>query len=203
MKGNRRYGCLLRAGNGLVEDNIFEDTTGAGIVLTNEPDWPEGPVPWGITIRRNRFLRGGICLGYADSPQGAALAVRSVKLGGALADGEGIRDIRIEENEFIDRAGASIYIGGADTVTLLRNRISSAAEAGLRRRGGAIVLERSCGIAIEDAAVSDPRSGVTSAVEILASVEAGKEGVVVRELRADLAPGAKPIDDRREVGGTK
>jgi len=45
MNGNRRNGCLLRAGNGLVEDNIFADTTGAGVVLTNEPDWPEGPVP--------------------------------------------------------------------------------------------------------------------------------------------------------------
>jgi hypothetical protein len=45
MNGNRRYGCLLRAGGGVVEDNIFEDTTGAGGVLTNEPDWPESPVP--------------------------------------------------------------------------------------------------------------------------------------------------------------
>jgi hypothetical protein len=30
MNGNRRYGCLLRAGGGLVEDNTFEDTTERG-----------------------------------------------------------------------------------------------------------------------------------------------------------------------------
>ena len=78
MNGNRRYGCLLRAGGGVVEDNVFEDTTGAGVVLTNEPDWPEGPVPWGIRIRRNRFLRGLCLLGslgpgtVRSCPQSAA-----------------------------------------------------------------------------------------------------------------------------------
>ena len=78
MNGNRRYGCLLRAGGGVVEDNTFEDTTGAGVVLTNEPDWPEGPVPWGIRIRRNRFLRGLCLLGslgpgtVRSCPQSAA-----------------------------------------------------------------------------------------------------------------------------------
>ena len=36
-------------------------------MVTNEPDWPEGPMPWGITIRNNRFVRGGKGLGYADA----------------------------------------------------------------------------------------------------------------------------------------
>ena len=93
MRGNRRYGCLLRAGGGVVENNTFEDTTGAGVVLTNEPDWPEGPVPWGITIRGNRFLCGGTCLGYADSPHGAALWVRLTRLGHGLAEAESIRAV--------------------------------------------------------------------------------------------------------------
>ena len=35
MHGNRRYGCLLRAGDGVVEDNLFEDTTAFSLALAH------------------------------------------------------------------------------------------------------------------------------------------------------------------------
>jgi hypothetical protein len=199
MNGNRRYGCLLRAGGGVVEDNTFEDTTGAGVMLTNEPDWPEGPVPWGITIRRNRFIRGGTCLGYADSPHGAALAVQASRLGHGLAEAEGIRDVIIEDNEFQDRAGSAVFVGGARNVTVRNNRITAASGAELRRKGPAILIERSSGVALLDNSVSDPRPGTTAAVEIGPGVAPGEAGVRIAGLKAKLAPEAKPVlglDDR-------
>ena len=166
MRGNRRYGCLLRAGGGVVENNTFEDTTGAGVVLTNEPDWPEGPVPWGITIRGNRFLRGGTCLGYADSPHGAALSVRPTRLGHGLAEAESIRDVIIENNDFEDRAGTALFIGGASNVGVSNNRIQAAPNAELRRKGPAILIDRSSRVTLSDNTVSDLRPGTTAAVEI-------------------------------------
>jgi hypothetical protein len=198
MNGNRRYGCLLRAGGGVVEDNVFEDTTGAGVVLTNEPDWPEGPVPWGITIRGNRFLRGGTCQGYADSPHGAALAVRAARLGFGLAEGNGIRDVVIEKNEFVDRAGAAIYVGGAGHVTVRDNRLTASAGAELRRKGGAILVERSAAVNLANIEVIDPRPGITAAVEILPGTAPGESGVRIENLKTDLAPGARPAMDRRD-----
>jgi hypothetical protein len=197
MKGHRRYGCLLRAGNGVVENNVFEDTTGAGVVLTNEPDWPEGPLPWGITIRGNRFLRGGTCLGYADSPHGAALAVRATRLGHGLAEVEAIRDITIEGNEFVDRAGAAVFVGGATRVTIQSNRILATAEAERRRQGAAILIERSSAVVLRDNLVSDPRPGTTTAVEIGLNVPPGEAGVRLSGLAATLAPGTPPVLDRR------
>jgi hypothetical protein len=197
MNGNRRYGCLLRAGGGIVEDNTFEDTTGAGVVLANEPDWPEGPVPWGITIRRNRFLRGGTCLGYADSPHGAALAVRAVKLGHGLADAESIRDVVIEDNEFRDRAGSVVFVGGATGVTVRSNRIVAGAQAELRRKGPAILLERSSGVVLTDTTVSDPRHGTTAAVEIGADMAPGEAGVWISGLETTLDQRARAILDHR------
>jgi len=199
MNGNRRYGCLLRAGGGVVEDNVFKDTTGAGVVLTNEPDWPEGPVPWGITIRGNRFLRGGACLGYADSPHGAALAVRAARLGFGLAEGDGIRDVVIEKNEFVNRSGAAIYVGGARDVTVRDNRLTAASVAELRRKGGAILIERSAAVNLANNEVTDPRPGITAAVEILPGLAPGEGGVQIRNLKTTLAPGAKPVLDRREA----
>jgi hypothetical protein len=197
MNGNRRYGCLLRAGGGVVEDNLFADTTGAGVVLTNEPDWPEGPVPWSITIRRNRFLRGGTCLGYTDSPHGAALGVRAAKLGHGLADAESIRDVVIEDNEFRDRAGSALFVGGATGVTVRSNRIVAGAATELRRNGPAILVERSSGVVLADNSVSDPRPGTTAAVEIGAHVPPGDAGVRNSGLKTLLAPEAKPVLDRR------
>ena len=197
MNGNRRYGCLLRAGCGLVEDNTFEDTTGAGVVLTNEPDWPEGPVPWGITIRRNRFLRGGMCLCYADSPHGAALAVRATRLGHGLAEAEAIREVVIENNDFQDRAGTAVFVGGAKNVTIRENRITAASGAELRREGAAILIERSSSVAVLDNTVSDPRAGTTAAVEIGPDVAPGDAGVRISGLNASLAPEVKAVLDRR------
>ena len=197
MNGNRRYGCLLRAGGGVVEDNIFEDTTGAGVVLTNEPDWPEGPVPWGITIRGNRFLRGGTCLGYADSPHGAALSVRPARLGHGLAEAEAIRDVIIENNEFEDRAGTALFVGGASNVSVSNNRIHAAPDAELRRNGPAILIERSSGVTLADNAVSDPRLGTTAAVEISPTVAPAEDGVRISGLDAELHAQAQVVVDRR------
>ncbi|MBM4026742.1 MAG: right-handed parallel beta-helix repeat-containing protein, partial [Planctomycetes bacterium] len=197
MNGNRRYGCLLRAGDGVVEDNIFEDTTGAGVVLANEPDWPEGPVPWGITIRGNRFLRGGTCLGYADSPHGAALAIRPARLGHGLAEAQPVGDLVIENNEFLDRAGTAIYVGGATNVTVRDNRITASATADRRRPGPSILIENSSGVALQNDIVSDPRPGTTAALEIAPSVAPADLGIRVSGLKASLAPGARPVHDRR------
>jgi hypothetical protein len=197
MHGNRRYGCLARAGGGLVENNTFEDTTGAGVVLTNEPDWPEGPVPWGITIRGNRFLRGGTCLGYADLPHGAALSVRPTRLGHGLAEAESIRDVTIEHNEFQDRGGTALFIGGASNVAVSHNRIHAAPDADLRRKGPAILIERSSGVTLADNAIRDPRPGTTAAVEISPNVARAEDGVRISGLDTKLHAQAQTVDDRR------
>jgi len=197
MNGHRRYCCLLRAGSGVVEDNVIEDNTGAGVVLTNEPDWPEGPVPWGITIRRNRFVRGGTCLGYADSPHGAMLVVRACRLGHGLAETNVLRDIVIDHNEFTDPLGAAVFLGGATNVLVRHNQVRADAKAEWRRSTGAIVIEHSAGIVLSDNQVTDPRPGTTSAAMILPSVERGEGGVRIVDLKTALASGAQAVDDRR------
>jgi len=200
MRGNRRYGCLLRAGGGVVENNVFEDTTGAGVVLTNEPNWPEGPMPWGIVIRDNRFLRGGTCRGYADSPRGAALVVRATRLGHGPGEFESIRDVLVERNEFVDCLGAAVLLSGTRDVALRDNRISADAEAELRRSAAAIVVERSSAVAIFGQEITDTRPGRTAAVSIQANVAPGEDGIRIENLQATLAPGTETVLDRRGGG---
>lgn len=197
MNGNRRYGCLLRAGGGVVEDNLFEDTTGAGVVLTNEPDWPEGPVPWDIVIRRNLFRRGGTCLGYADSPHGAALVVRATRLGHGLAETEAIRGVVVEDNGFRDYPGTAVFVGGARGVTVRGNRVVVDPGTERLRKGPGMLIERSSGVVLLDNSVVDGRPATTAAVEIGPAVAPGEGGVRVSGLEATLAPGVPAIADGR------
>lgn len=181
---------------GPVIENV-EDTTGAGVVLANEPDWPEGPVPWGITIRGNRFLRGGTCLGYADSPHGAALSVRPVRLGHGLVEAEAVHEVTIENNEFRDRAGTALFLGGASGVAVSGNRITAAAGAELRRPGPAILIEGSSRVRLMDNSIADPRPGTTAAVEIGAGVAPGELGVSISALDVQLDSKSPAVRDRR------
>ena len=197
MRGNRRYGCLLRAGDGLVEGNTFEDTTGAGVMVTNEPDWPEGPVPWNITVRGNRFVRGGACLGYADSPGGGALQARASALGFRLAEGMPLRGLIVERNTFEDIPGAAIYLGAVRDATLRGNRIVARAGAQRLREGGVVVLERTAEVRVSGGRIEDPRPGTTAAFEVRPDVAPGPEGLRVERTSVRLRPGAPLMDDRR------
>jgi len=154
-------------------------------------------MPWGITIRGNRFLRGGTCLGYADSPHGAALSVRATRLGHRLAEVEAIGDVIIENNEFQDRAGTAVFIGGASDVSVHNNRIRAALDAGLRRKGPAILIQHSSRIALADNTVFDPRAGTTAAVEIGPSVAPAEDGVRISGLETKLDAQSRAVVDRR------
>jgi hypothetical protein len=197
MRGHRRHGILLRAGKGLVEGNTLDGTAGFGVVVTNEPDWPEGPFAHDITIRRNRFRGGGYALGYGDSPLGAALTVRGIKLGFHRADQPAQRHIRIEENTFTDPPGAAILIGAARDVRIAANRITASESAPPRRRTAAILLESGEGLVLENNAVTDRRPDTLAAVEIGPGVASGDGGAAIRGLKAVLAPESRPVIDRR------
>ena len=50
---HRRHGMMLKAPHGLVEGNILDGLGGLGIVVGNDPEWPEGAIPFDLTIRNN------------------------------------------------------------------------------------------------------------------------------------------------------
>jgi hypothetical protein len=58
--------------------------------------------------------------------------------------------------------------------------------AELRRKGAAILIEHSSGVALLDNAVSDPRPGTTAAVQIGPGVPSGDAGVRISGLKSTL-----------------
>ena len=123
--------------------------------------------------------------------------MRPTRLGHGLAEAEAIRDVIIENNEFEDRAGTALFIGGASNVSVSNNRIHAAPDAELRRKGPAILIERSSGVTLADNAICDPRPGTTAAVEISPTVAPAEGGVRISGLDPKLHAQAQVVDDRR------
>jgi hypothetical protein len=116
---HRRYGTLLRAGHGLVEDNRYIQTSGAGICIANEPDWPEGPVPSHIELHHNVIQD---CAYGAWFSEGAVKIVGS-KLGNQPADADTVSDILLWGNKASGK-NAGLYVKSAKNLKLVDNHFS-------------------------------------------------------------------------------
>jgi hypothetical protein len=120
FRNHRRHGVLLRAGDGTIENNTFENLGGFGVAIGNEPTWPEGPVPSNVTIRSNRFIGSARSAGYGGSEWTAGISIFAMGLGGPpvvpLA-----HDFRIENNTFTQITGAGIALGSVRDVVLKNN----------------------------------------------------------------------------------
>ena len=162
MRNHRRHGILLRAGGGLVEGNTIEQVAGLGIVLTNEPGWPEGPVPFGVTIRGNTITGCGYGRGYGDSPRGASVQIQGIGLDGRLARGRPVHDVTRVGNRFIDPPGAGLFIGAARNVRIEGNSIAASADAFSPRPCAVMIIEDCEGVVLEGNMIDDARAATTA-----------------------------------------
>ena len=183
--GNRRHGILLRAGGGLVEGNLIEEVSGLGIVVTNEPNWPEGPMTQDVTIRNNTIKNVGYADEYSSNAYAGAIQIKGDKLGYGLAEGHVQRQIRIENNKIVNSPCAAIFVGAAHNVWITGNSSEALPDAPSYRKSGAILLANCDGVVIDDFTVNDSRSQTIAAVEIESSVDPGEAGVSISNLQGN------------------
>jgi len=86
--GRFRGRGILCHSNCLIENNIFDNNSACSIDITKDCNWPEGPVPMNITIRKNKFVCG------SNVPGQPLISVRWISDDGYL------KHIRIEDNDF-------------------------------------------------------------------------------------------------------
>ncbi len=122
--GFRGRGILARGQDGLIENNLIHDTSGQGISICNEPDWPEGPIPAHVTIRNNTLV--GVC---RDSNQmnGAAIQVSAYKLGYTVAQQAVSTRPVIENNRIVDSPGHAILLQGVSGAKVNNNMVQQTA----------------------------------------------------------------------------
>lgn len=197
IKGNR-YGrhrghaMRLHTGKGSVEGNRIRSTSRSAMLISNDPDWPEGPYTSDLGVKDN----------VVEDPGGeAGIEVEGRKLGSRIADEATQRNLRISGNTVRNWRGSAISIGAADDVQLRDNMLilDVEAEAAVAERG--VLLERVDGVVIDGLVVqTSPLRPLPAAIVIAPTVTTGATAVrirgvrvptgtdEVRDLRAHVAP---------------
>ena len=173
---HRGHAMRLHTGRGSVEDNDISQTSREGIVVSNDPDWPEGPNTRNLSIVGNTL---------ASTGGDAAIDVEGRKLGYQIADTATQRRLRIEDNTVSNWRGSAIAVGAAldvrlrDNVLVLDGGAESLAAA---ERG--ILLERVSDVEVDGLVIETTTPGeLTAAIEISPTVTAGEAGVRISNVQ--------------------
>jgi len=190
----RGRGLILRGVNGLIENNVFERTSGQGIVIANEPHWPEGPMPRDIVIRGNQ-LRGVGTDAHAQNY--GAITVVGLGLGG-VSPGPVLKNIRIENNVITDPPAEGISLLACDGVTVVGNRIEADGNRTFSS-GDGLGLRACRGVAVSDLTINSSRQKSTAGIVIGESVAPGEDGVKISGLHTNLPPSVPAVLDQRKI----
>jgi hypothetical protein len=123
----RRYGILIDSRDGLIENNRFEATSSNGVVVHNDPDWPEGFATGNIIIRGNTFDRCNVERIHRAEAS-ASIMIETIRLGWKPAPYRGIADILIEDNTFINWRNQGIGVGCLQNGIIRNNRFLAGAD---------------------------------------------------------------------------
>lgn len=115
IRNHRARGMLLKADDGLVENNTIDGSTHGGIIITPEFWWNEACYSRNVVIRKNTIRN----VAYLDHPW-AAMVVAAIDKN-PIASG-GHRNITIEDNTFDSLNGTNLFISSAIGVKVTRNR---------------------------------------------------------------------------------
>ena len=123
LRGNtildhRARGILLKARDGLVENNRIDGSSIAGIVLGPELWWGEADYSRDVTIRGNTIARCGYANTGNWNRQAGALTVVAEP---GDANARGHSDLRIENNTFVEDDGVNVVLDGVENVVFRGN----------------------------------------------------------------------------------
>ncbi len=198
MIGQRRHGVMIRGGKGIIENNYISGVRGMGIVLANDPFWPEGPIPRDIVIKNNTLIGVGDTLWYAHRADSGSIQVLNTCTEYEVGKGRDISNIIIEGNKIIDPFTAAIFVGGAKNVVISNNMVSACPTSVLYEKTASVRVANCERVKIDGLNVVDLRPNCIAAVEILADTAADVNGVVITGLKTQLRNSATGVVDNRK-----
>jgi hypothetical protein len=164
----RRFGILIDSRDGLIENNRFEGTSFNGVVIHNDPDWPEGFATGNVIIRGNTFDTCNVeRIGRPEMC--ASITVKTNRLGFRPAPYRGIADILIEGNTFLNWRNQAISLGCAENAIVRNNRLVADADAPERLDGEPHVPIRifnATRVSVRGNRIEDARDIIPGAIEV-------------------------------------
>jgi hypothetical protein len=197
FRNHRRHGMMLKAPHGLVEKNTMEGLGGLGIVAGNDPEWPEGVIPYDLTIRNNSIKDVGRSRWYGQDLRGAAIQIVTRASGGRLAAERYFHDVVLENNTVENPPGAAVYIGAARDVAIKQLHVLYRSDAVMPRETAAVLVENAAAVRVEGLHVASEQPGVSAAIMIGETVDAGEAGIILADIDVSGRPGIKTVEDRR------
>jgi hypothetical protein len=197
---HRRHGMMIKAPRGLIENNTIEEIGALGIVVGNDPDWPEGVLPYDLTIRGNFIKAVGRSRWYGTDPRGAAIQVAARAREGRLAASREVQQITLSDNTVVNPPGAALYVGAAQDIKIEKLRVYYQRDAVIPRSTSAIILENATKVRLENIRIEAKVAGINAGVLIHPSVEKGVAGVIVEDVRLLGPPEMKSVIDLRDGG---
>lgn len=184
LRDSRRYGAYIKSAYGIIEDNEFENLGSSAIMLSDEPNAPNGPAPYHIDVRDNRIDHAAYVQQYNQAASSAGITVLSQKLGRQLAETPNISQIELTGNTITRSQRNGIYLGGVSGAQLSDNVISAAAQDVLEGPLSGVRIDQSEEITIHNLTLTDPRRQLVAGIVIQSSQHLAVDG-----LQFQLAPG--------------
>ncbi|MFC1778047.1 right-handed parallel beta-helix repeat-containing protein [Pseudomonadota bacterium] len=118
IKNHRARGILIKASDGIIENNLIDGSSIGGIVLAPELfDWQEAGFSRNIVIRGNKVLNTSRQFGQPGQTQAAGIAITSDP--GWV--GQNHSNILIEDNVIDGTVGPALIINAAKGVRVINN----------------------------------------------------------------------------------
>lgn len=195
---------FIQTHSGVIENNVLEGSGGYGMFITNEAIYPSTMFPYNITIRNNTIKNSGVSKGMADMPNGASVLIQAQKypvdISGNIYPSANARittDIKFIGNKIINPPAAALYVGAAKDVEIENNEFSADKSHPTKGDKSLIVLDNCEGVKVKNNTITDEREGTIAGLRIKSNVAGGSNGVLVENLKASLAKGAKDVLDER------
>lgn len=156
-------GALVKASDGLIESNVFENVHAAVVVDPEVPDGAAAEIER-VVIRHNLIDGSGEFCPAPWSPQAGAIVTAARRDGTTLRSAGAIRSVAIEFNGFRNVAGVNVALGSLRGVLVRGNRFerpgwrpppSTGAAFGVAQTA-VVWIARSLGVGFEDNVVTAP-----------------------------------------------
>ncbi len=190
LRGNtildhRARGILLKARDGLVENNRIDGSSIAGIVLGPELWWGEADYSRDVTIRGNTIAHCGYANTGNWNRQAGALSVLAER---GDPNARGHIDLKIENNTFLEDDGVNVVLDGVENVVFRGNSFVNPQQkpntrgADFYNTGALIEIGRAKGVVLQNNTVKN--LGASNTVFVVAGADASeirgeKDGVSV------------------------
>ena len=129
---HRARGLLLKARDGLVENNLIDGSSIAGLVMGPELWWGEGNYAKNIIVRGNTFAHCGYATTGPWNEQAGVLTIHGT---GDSPDARGHSNIQIENNAFVSNDGIQVVLDGLENSIFKNNKFLNAQKIENKRGG--------------------------------------------------------------------